>query len=263
MKNFFMIIGAAKCGTTSLANWLDQHPDIKVSNPKEPLFFECEYPLGEKFYMEKYWNNIFHEFNGEARARNLIIPYVPQRVADMFGNDVKIIVCVREPVRRMVSEWAHWRAMRPGREPLMIHDAIQYNMNRLNLEFFADEENVCSHRDIMGGQYHRMYIEAGHYSHYIKKWKEHFQNILVVPLEEMIKEKADVYKAILHFLGVKDNAFVPDFSHLKRMPSFVYEDAMTFYEDYGKALQEYWYKDSIKELCDIAGYDFENLWRIE
>jgi len=35
----YMVIGSPKCGTTTLCKYLDQHPDIYITNPKEPLFF--------------------------------------------------------------------------------------------------------------------------------------------------------------------------------------------------------------------------------
>jgi len=36
----FLILGAAKCGTTSLHGWLSQHPQVLMSSPKEPVYFE-------------------------------------------------------------------------------------------------------------------------------------------------------------------------------------------------------------------------------
>ena len=38
----FIIIGANKAGTTSIANYLAQHPEIKISTVKEPMFFSSE-----------------------------------------------------------------------------------------------------------------------------------------------------------------------------------------------------------------------------
>ena len=42
----FLILGAAKCGTTSLHGWLSQHPQVLMSSPKEPVYFELEYDGG-------------------------------------------------------------------------------------------------------------------------------------------------------------------------------------------------------------------------
>lgn len=42
--NFF-IIGAPKCGTTSLAHWLAQHPEVFMSPVKEPHYFSTDFPL--------------------------------------------------------------------------------------------------------------------------------------------------------------------------------------------------------------------------
>ena len=52
MKPNFLVIGAMKCGTTSLCSLLDQHPDIFMSNPKETYFFSNDevYQKGLKCY---------------------------------------------------------------------------------------------------------------------------------------------------------------------------------------------------------------------
>src|SRR5436190_811051 len=55
----FFVVGAAKSGTTSLHVYLDQHPDIFMSKPKEPFFFEAEYDRGPEYYYRRYfggWN---------------------------------------------------------------------------------------------------------------------------------------------------------------------------------------------------------------
>ena len=52
MKPNFLVIGAMKCGTTSLCSLLGQHPDIFMSNPKETYFFSNDevYQRGSSWY---------------------------------------------------------------------------------------------------------------------------------------------------------------------------------------------------------------------
>ena len=46
----FMVLGAGKAGTTSLYYYFSQHPDICMSSPKDPPFFQAEYELGVEYY---------------------------------------------------------------------------------------------------------------------------------------------------------------------------------------------------------------------
>ena len=98
------LLGVAKCGTIFLSGQLDQHPDLHMSNPKEPFFFEAEYLRGLRFYQDKYFGG--HELSqktGEARHRNLLLPYVPKRIADSVMAP-RFVVFLRDPVERTLSE---------------------------------------------------------------------------------------------------------------------------------------------------------------
>ena len=75
------VLGAAKSATTALHDYLGQHPDIFMSDPKEPFYFEAEYGLGSAFYFQRYFSNWRGErIVGESRHRNLYLPYVPDRI---------------------------------------------------------------------------------------------------------------------------------------------------------------------------------------
>ena len=56
LPNFFLI-GTAKAGTTSVHYYLSQHPDVLMSDPKEPLFFQIEYERGLDYYLSTYFRN--------------------------------------------------------------------------------------------------------------------------------------------------------------------------------------------------------------
>jgi hypothetical protein len=53
-KPTFLILGAAKSGTTTLYNYLRRHTDVFMSTPKEPMFFEAEYEMGPEYYWKHY-----------------------------------------------------------------------------------------------------------------------------------------------------------------------------------------------------------------
>lgn len=204
---YLMIIGAPKCGTTSLAAWLGGHPEIIMSNPKEPKFWECEYQNGMDWYIETYFKDgLSRAFKGkatvfgEARVYNFAITYVPQRVIREFNPaNTRIILMTRNPVERFISDYWNWRNMRPGREPLTIEKAFEANLASFDLNALSSEEAACGNCDQRGGRYRRLYLEHGCYSYYKKFWNVfpfHTVNIGAFALEKIKRAR------MLDFIGV-------------------------------------------------------------
>ena len=106
----FIIIGAGKSGTTSLAYQLGQHPDIYISDPKEPHYFSINWDKGIDWY-----RNIFARAGkctaiGEASATYSLYPEyknVPERMSSVLGKELRIVYIVRNPVERMLSHCQH------------------------------------------------------------------------------------------------------------------------------------------------------------
>lgn len=124
------VLGAAKCGTTTLHHYLNQHPSILMAHPKEPLFFEAEYECGNDFYHEKYfatWDG--QPIQGEARHRNLYLPFVVPRIKAYAPDDAKFLVILRNPVDRAYSHW--WHNYSWGDEKKSFEEAIEDNLERL------------------------------------------------------------------------------------------------------------------------------------
>ena len=216
IPNFFMIVGASKSGTTSLSDWLNQHPDIRMSTPFETRFFEYEYHKGLDWYKQTYFGNEFSEFNGDGRIKNLITTYAPERVKNMMGHNTKIIIVVREPSERFIIDWAFWKSMRPGRGIGFIEDAIWKSFREFDLEKFSTEEAVFSNLDPAGGSYTISMLETGCYSYYIPKWKKYFHDVLIVTFDDLVTDSHQGYYQVLKFLGAQ--MFEPKFTHLKKMP---------------------------------------------
>lgn len=103
----FLIIGAAKAGTTSLYNYLRVHPQVFMSNPKELKFFvqEMNWSRGLQWY-ERHFDPAGDVVAiGEASTHYTAYPYfggVPERIAEVLP-DVRLIYLVRQPIDRMVS----------------------------------------------------------------------------------------------------------------------------------------------------------------
>lgn len=249
-NNFFMIVGAQKCGTTSLANWLDQHPDISMSNPKEPRFFEREYPYGKEWYLENYFKGASGKLLGEARVHNLTVKYIPQRIIE-FNPDTKIIVMMRDPVKRYISAWNHFRVMRPGREVRSLEKAIFDSIKNFDLDYFNSEERFCSNLDICGGPFRDMYFETGFYMHYIENYRYFGFEIMPVIFESLIITPKIWYRKILDFLEVDE--FTPEFNALNVKEYRKFESET-------KLLKEL-YIDSVRSVSDYVGINLRGIWK--
>ncbi|MCT0200803.1 sulfotransferase domain-containing protein [Synechococcus sp. CS-1325] len=109
MRPNFLIIGAGKCGTTSLAAFLSQHPQVYVSNPKEPGFFSENFHRGWAWYESLFADSATCSARGEASvnySKCHLYPHVASQIAAGLG-DVRIIYIARNPLDRIVSEWRY------------------------------------------------------------------------------------------------------------------------------------------------------------
>lgn len=109
------IIGAMKSGTTSLHEYLDTHPQIAMSEEKEPGYFVAELglPKGEAWYLSR-WRRDDREYRyfGESSTHYTKLPLyqgVPERLFQ-FNPQARLIYIMRNPFDRIVSHY--WHALR-------------------------------------------------------------------------------------------------------------------------------------------------------
>ncbi len=207
----FLIIGAAKSGTTALYEYLKQHPQIYMSPHKEPRFFALE---GESLNFQgpgdkdrfrfvtdlNEYQALFDDVSdeiaiGEASPWYLYVPKAAERIKHHIP-DAKLIVILREPVHRAYSNYIH--AIREGLEPL---DDFAEAME-------AEEQRIREH-----WSYRWHYKQKGFYYSQLKRYFELFnRNQIKVYFYDDFKENPiDLLQDIFRFLGVNDR-FVPDLS---------------------------------------------------
>lgn len=106
------IIGAAKSGTTSLHHHLSRHPEILMSEPKEPGFFVDEldyYPKDEDWYLSLFAAGADLEYRGESSTHYTKLPTypgVPGRMAS-YCERPRLIYLMRDPIDRAISHYWH------------------------------------------------------------------------------------------------------------------------------------------------------------
>jgi len=207
MKPNFLIIGAAKAGTTALYEYLIQHPDVFMSEPKEPQFFPLEYDKGMQFYLEHYYSGWSGQHAiGEARPTNLYLPYVPERIWNCLP-DAKLIVILRNPTERAYSAWSMFYSYRS--ESLSFEDAITKNIERIEKDGLPDTESkwraYIDSKDPKDR--YRIYVDAGYYDEQIKRYLEFFprEQIKFILFEDFIKQTDTIVKMVWEYGGVDPN----------------------------------------------------------
>jgi len=204
----FLIVGAAKSGTTSLYYYIKQHPEVFMSQLKEPHFFLAQFvqlPLkgvgdNRKKLVNSYQDycKLFeHAFEekaiGEASGSNLYyygntIPYIKQ-----YLDDPKIIIILRNPVERAFS--AYISLVLQGREWLSFEEALGQE----------------SHRISAGWRHSWFYTDLGFYYNQVRAYMENFSEVKVCFFEDLLKNPGCLVQVIYSFLDV-DPSFLPDTS---------------------------------------------------
>ena len=123
----FLVIGAAKAGTSSLHRYLDLHPEISMSKLKEPKYFVREvspeflhdFPEFEGFHTVRRddYLGLFEPgtpLRGESSTAYSHFPQFPGVPEAIHAEvpDMKLVYLVRDPVERAVSQYVQWRGAR-------------------------------------------------------------------------------------------------------------------------------------------------------
>jgi hypothetical protein len=204
----FIIAGAQKGGTTSLYNYLTEHPSIISARRKEVKFFDEQYEKGiswyrsnfptsiQKFYIEQVRRQSF--VTGEASPEYLLYPHTPKKIAKLVPH-AKLIILLRNPVERAYSQYRH--NVRLGFETLSFEEAIEQEEERT----CAAREKALRIADFHDLRYQRAaYKGRGMYAEQLERWMSIFprEQFLIIRSEDFFAEPAKIYKQTLAFLNV-------------------------------------------------------------
>lgn len=178
----FLLIGAGKSATTSLASQLAQHPDVFVTRPKEPHYFSLEYGRGLPWYLDLFREAGGRRMRGEASitySQATLWPGVAERISSTLGPDCRLIYIMRRPVEALASH--------------VFHD-----LSRGHLPAGAKLQD-----HIYPGS---PYVDARRYEMQIREYLAFFdrKNFLFLTYEDYIEDPQGVLSTIFRFLGVDD-----------------------------------------------------------
>jgi len=179
-----LIIGAPRCGTTKIYKVLGSHPNVYMSQVKEPAYF-CPGGLCNDW---KEYLNLFGKSNEEKVIGEASTGYLhgssPRDIKNKLGK-TKIIVSIRDPIERSKS---HYRYKRRNRKlKICFDDFMKREMKKMD-----EGDNIS---DV---------LKCSFYYKHIKKFEEKFGegNMKVIVFEELISDILEVFSEICQFLGI-------------------------------------------------------------
>ena len=214
LPNFF-ILGAAKAGTTTLWDLLNQHPQVYLSFAKEPMFFSRDefFAHGLDWYRDTYFNTWHGQpLIGEATPHYLYwAEKVAPRLAQTFDPaSVKLIVIFREPVQRAYS-W-YWNMIKEGKESLLFPDALDAEPHNLQEHW----EQLYTFGAMTYGYAHGS-CYATQLQHYLDLFPR--KNFHFILQEDLRKNFASTMRGLFTFLEVDPDVTVqPVVSNPSAMP---------------------------------------------
>lgn len=190
----FMIIGAAKSGTSTLHRLLKRHPQVYMSPVKEPRYFSAR-RMSEA--NRDSYRSLFSGVDGERAVGEASTSYLPSeeapsRIAQLIPN-VKLIAILRNPADRAYSQYMHH--VLDGSEPLpTFEEALKAEASRIERKW---------------GMYW-CYKHTGLYAQQLQRYCDQFGNdqIKVYLFEDLIEKPVRTAQDIFSFLGV-DSSFEP------------------------------------------------------
>ncbi|MEL6578221.1 MAG: sulfotransferase domain-containing protein [Cyanobacteria bacterium J06621_12] len=184
-KPAFIIIGAAKSGTTSLYEYLCRHPQIYMSTPKEPDFFsvDANYEQGMDSYYALFEPAQADQVCGEASTTYSRLHQHPQTVKRIHAAlpQVKLIYIMRQPIDRAYSFYIHRFKGALYRPEQAVEDTFEATIKQ-QPEF----------------------IESSYYLEQIEQYLKLFsrQSCLFLLMKDLIEQPGATLEQILTFIGV-------------------------------------------------------------
>jgi hypothetical protein len=206
-KPDFFIVGAPKCGTTAMNDYLQAHPEIFIPTKKELHFFGTDLPfLKGRRVTEQEYLAYFAPARGETRLGESSVWYLYSQQAaveiKVFSPAARLIIMLRNPVDMMYS----------------LHSQRLYN----------DNENISNFEEALAAEAERkqgrrlyqnalntmgfFYREAATYAPQVQRYFEVFgrEHVHVIIFDDFKNATAQVYRQTCEFLEV-DPRFQPEF----------------------------------------------------
>jgi hypothetical protein len=195
----FLVIGAAKSGTTSLFRYLAAHPMISIPGEKELDFFcsDEKYSRGVEWYLS-HWRGVDgSRLRGEVSPHYMQCKSAAERIATTFPN-VRLVALLRNPVARAYSHYAH--VVRRHREARTFEEAASAWLQQRSQSRPEEVDEL-----------NRLYFGGGEYGRILLGFRQYFDRdqITVLFTEDLEARTETVMQFLYGQLGV-DNTFTSE-----------------------------------------------------
>ncbi|XP_011835138.1 PREDICTED: heparan sulfate glucosamine 3-O-sulfotransferase 3B1-like [Mandrillus leucophaeus] len=178
-----IIIGVKKGGTRALLEFLRVHPDVRAVGA-EPHFFDRSYDKGLAWYRDLMPRTLDGQITMEKTPSYFVTREAPARISAM-SKDTKLIVVVRDPVTRAISDYTQTLSKRPD---IPTFESLTFKNRTTGL---IDTSWSA--------------IQIGIYAKHLEHWLRHFpiRQMLFVSGERLISDPAGELGRVQDFLGLK------------------------------------------------------------
>lgn len=197
MNPNFFIVGGAKCATTNISYYLNEHPDVFIPELIEPYYY-CKFDLPKNFKREsmitdkkkylKLFDKATHQKAiGEATPVYLQCSHSATEIKKDFP-DSKIIISIRNPIDKAHSSY------------------FSYKFMNLDNRSFSEKIDLFEKQYLDGEFFIFNFIEDGFFSKHIKRFQKVFpsENIKIIFFEDYIKNIPSHINSLLNFLEIDD-----------------------------------------------------------
>jgi len=210
----FLIVGAAKSGTSSLHSYLSKHPDIYMPEKRKELYFwhmatntnrsildhagEGNIPTQLNEYLEYFEDARENQITGEACPSYLYFHnHVLQNLKEHHANwkDVKIIIILREPVSRIVSQYRFVCKKQLDPEFLSFSKSLKAEADRVKQDELLPD---------------LFYTDVSKYSEQVEFYLKNFKNVHVCLYDDLKETPRKLLGNLCSFLEV-DSTKLPEF----------------------------------------------------
>lgn len=240
----FLIIGAQKCGTTTLYDCIEQHPGVGKSWRKEVSFFDQNWDRGVGWYKAHFRSTRNSQLIfGEATPDYLLNRDSPHRILETF-NPTLLITLLRNPVDRAISHYFHEKRL--GREKRNIEDVFDFQNGRLNCQVVSPPFGFERKRHYFS------YLERGMYFSQLSYW------FSVIPQKKFLIVKSE------EFFGSPQKILLEIFGKLSldphEVPNLLPKNVGTYDDKVNPKLvtelREF-YRDENRKLLDLTGVGWD------
>ena len=252
----FVIIGAAKCGTGSLYQYISDHPNVIYAHTKEIHYFDRNYSKGIDWYRSNFpfLSKVAPDspkpekriITGEATPAYMFVPDIPQKMAEI-NPGAKLIMILRNPVTRSYSHYQ--MSVRKKRRTISFEETIKQE-----LETFRKTAPDPSGLPIPPFDL-KAILQRSIYYNQIERWLEYYpkEQILFLKSEDFFNNTAEVIQTVFDYLELPPFTnklfYVDNPGGYQTLQGDIYEQLTDFFRPYNQ------------KLYDLIGKDFK--WETE